>query len=49
MEGDSLLPRSPAQLLDLQVPTVKKEVNMLPGLPQPLTYLPLGANEELDF
>jgi hypothetical protein len=36
-EGDSLLPRSPAQQLDLQVPTVKKEVNMLQGLPQPLT------------
>jgi hypothetical protein len=46
MEGDSKLPRSPGQLLDLQVSTVKKEVNMLLRLPLSSLlgnyYSPLG-------
>lgn len=49
MGGDSLLPKSPDKPLDLQVSTAAKEVDMFPGLPQFLTELPLGANEELDF
>lgn len=49
MEGGSLLPRSPDQLLDLQVSIVKKEVDKLPMLPLPSTWPPLGADEELDF
>lgn len=49
MEGGSLLPRSPDQLLDLRVSIVKKEVDKLPMLPLPSTWPPLGADEELDF